>query len=708
MTFQFSPRTLISIGALLCLLVATAVIHLALSLPMMDIHLRASSDAQKLLLHATPGGLNTHVPPGEVRGMVVADQFVPATTDWIIEEPDVLPDFPRLNQLYEHQRLLASADRLELVMADDSRHTIRTGERHWHQLPALFWLQLLFGIGGAMTGILVWSSRRHNHAAGLYALTGIGYLIFAPAAAIYSTRELIIDGDLFRLLSAINHFGALLFTASLTALLSQYPRALVPFKFTGLIFALAGLVWLSDYRQWHSPMVFHFGVLGVFAASFVFALWQWRATKADPVGRAALRWFLLSIYLATGLFACFIILPAALQLPQPASQGLMFGAFLLMYWGLALGIVRYRLFDLHQWWHAIMTWFLGGVCVLVLDAVLILSLAMPADLALSLSLAISGWLYFPVRQFIWNRWGKHKAQHTDSWLPDVLPLLLRDTSIDTQRWKKITQTLFHSASAEISEGSQDQAQITDDGMSLVLPDFTPNSDKRITLSGADGGSRLFVKADIACWRNLMAITHLASEVHQAEKKGAELERQRIRRDIHDDIGARLLTLLHSVDKTQQPLIRETLAATRALVTTLNQQLTPWAEALGQWQDETTARVEAAGKTLHWHGQSNTTGAMDARTYTNLTRILREAVSNALRYGDREQGISVSCCVDAQGAQIAIENSIDTQSAAGVGSGRGIMTERASEIGAELQILCEGQTHRLTLKLPLNGREQIAR
>ena len=71
---------------------------------------------------------------------------------------------------------------------------------------------------GVMTAAIVLALGKKSHATLLYALTGLGYLIFAPAAAVYSTRELALEGAVFRALSIVNHFGALFFTASLTAL----------------------------------------------------------------------------------------------------------------------------------------------------------------------------------------------------------------------------------------------------------------------------------------------------------------------------------------------------------------------------------------------------------------------------------------------------------------------------------------------------------
>jgi hypothetical protein len=321
------------------------------------------------------------------------------------------------------QSILAAAaqhNQLSLIMADQQFIHVQTSQRPLDTLPLLFWFQLFVGVSGALTGALVWSSRRLDSATMLYALTGLGYLIFAPAAAIYSTRELIIDGDTFRALSSINHLGALFFTASLTNLLWCYPHKLGSTLFIYITYSLALLAWLNDIFQASTPSIFHFSVLIIFSSSFILAFMQWSKTKKDPVGRAALRWFLLSIYMATGLFAGVIIIPAAFQLTPPASQGIMFGAFLLMYWGLALGIVRYRLFSLAQWWHSIMAWFLGGLCVVIFDFLLITSLALPQNSAFPIAVAITGWLYFPLRQKLWEMLSRHQRYMEHNLLKNVM------------------------------------------------------------------------------------------------------------------------------------------------------------------------------------------------------------------------------------------------------------------------------------------------
>lgn len=695
----FSPQLLLTCCTVVCLLIAGITIALALRAPWVGVEFQVIDDGLEILGSSTASP-NPNLPNFRVTDFIVENEVIPARAILFIEEPDLLPDYAAYNRFMRWQSQLTRAAQAQqlAVRADDGREILlKSAPRPITSLPPLFWLQLFFGISGALTGALVWSTRRHHIPAQLYALTGVGYLIFAPAAAIYSTRELMLDGELFRVLSLLNHFGALMFTASLTSLLWCYPTPIKRVGFIAVIYLLAFFFWVTDALQVFSPTLFHFGVLGVFALSFIFAFVQWRRTRANPIDRAALRWFLLSIYLATGLFAAVIILPAALHLPQPASQGVMFGAFLLMYWGLALGIVHYRLFSLEQWWHAIMAWFLGGVCVLLLDIILIVSLALPNEIALCLAVALTGWLYFPLRQFLWDRFGYRQAPVIDDWLPEVLPLLMDGN--DKRAWKISLQRVWHALEVRQAPGALSAPEIVDDGLTLRVPDISSPSEIHFQIHCANNGQRLFNRRDFQSFFSLQKLGLLTLQIAAARDVGAELERQRIRRDIHDDLGAHLLTLLHTCPANLQPLVGELLQSTRALVQALNSHPVDSLTANDSWQSEVQHRCDAAGVTLEWDCQRGSLPQqLAARTHVNLTRILREAVSNALKHANPTtisvrlqagQGVSEIVIID-DGATEAS----DWQE----GNGCRIMQERALEIGGEVKREI-AQGCKLTITLP---------
>lgn len=702
---NFAPQTLLALCTVICLLIASATLALALQATWTGVDFSEHPDGFLQAVASSKHSPNADLKLTPVAAFLAGSELIPADSVLLIEEPDVLSDYQQYNQLLMWQHQLADAARqqqLALRTTHGETFALHSAPRPITSLPALFWLQLFFGVGGALTGALVWSTRRSDTAAQLYLLTGLGYLIFAPAAAIYSTRELILDGNLFRLLSVLNHFGALLFTASLTSLLWCYPKPIKSARFIVVIYSAALIIWLVDIAQLATPMVFHFGVLGIFALSFIFAVWQWRRTKNNPVDRAALRWFLLAIYFATGLFAAVIILPAALHLPQPASQGVMFGAFLIMYWGLALGIVRYRLFSLEQWWHAIMAWFLGGVCVILIDVFLIMSLTLPKDIALSLAVALTGWLYFPLRQSLWQKFGYQQAPLISNWLPEVLPLLIGvEHTNQHQAWPHSLERVWRALEVKQVPRALSQAKIIDDGLTLLVPDITSDSDCHYRVHCANNGQRLFNQRDIDSLVSLQKISALAWEITEAKSLGAKQERQRIRRDIHDDMGAKLLTLLHTCPSDLQPLVRELLQATRDLVQALNLHAVDALTASDAWQLEAQQRCDAAGVSMVWEYQADALPAMlSARWHVNLTRILREAVSNALKHGAPKH-IVVSWQRHHDYSELTLhDDGCGTPSSAWVeGNGCRIMRQRAEELGGELAWqITDGC--RLQLRLPL--------
>jgi len=706
-----SPHLLVSICALICSIIVVVCVFIALHLPWLGLHIQHNGTWQLSSIDPqspNQNTINTYLQqknlqlPLALKALQAQNETIPFNNALFMEEPDTLPTYGEFNQLMHEQRALFLASqnhRLQLVTANNDVIPLKTSPRSLSSLPALFWFQLFVGVGGALTGALVWASRRRDMAAVLYALTGVGYLIFAPAAAIYSTRELIIDGELFRVLSALNHAGALFFTASLTSLLWTYPIKLGSARIPLVLYGLALIAWATNIFQLVEPAFIHLSVLLIFSISFIFAFIQWRKTRSDPRGRAALRWFLLSIYTATGLFAGFIIIPAALQIQQPASQGIMFGAFLVMYWGLALGIVKYRLFQLEQWWHSITGWFISGLFIVIFDIVLVSGLALPQTLALPIALAIAGWIYFPLRQFLWSKIGKQKNQPINAWIGNVLPLLIdRETNEafknNNERWSEILRAVWRSPQVEQHPGALNKPIITNDGLSLLVPAYIPDQDYHFCINLPDSGARLFTAADFKTLDYVQQIVGLALQRIEARNQGIQVERDRIRRDMHDDLGATLLKLLHTSDGNTKPLVRNAIVDMRRLVSTLDNTPLGKHEAIANWRKEIEERCQIAQAKLDWFDDEETLPEfLSARTYANLSRILREAVSNALKYSH-----PLAVTISFHKNTIRISNPT-VDDLAQHGHGQRIMSERATEINATLTQGKEDTIHFVTVTIP---------
>lgn len=706
----FSPRTLIAISVTLTLAICALVLALALQIPLTGHRYMPAVDRDDALqvLASTGQGLQS----GDVVTAFIANgERIAATPVLLVEDPDAIELFADYNTFMANQSALASAlanGTLLAERADGSHVALAPEQRGLGDLPLMFWLQLLFGVGGMITGALVMAGRPADNATRLYALTGLGFLVFAPAAAIYSTRELILDGEIFRLLSLANHFGALLFTASLTALLWTYPVRLRGLPVVALCYLAAITAWVCDIAQvGDSNTLSPITVLLIFSLSFVFAGMQWWKTRSAPAERAALRWFLLSIYIATGLFAGVILIPNAIGVPPPASQGVMFGAFLIMYWGLALGVVRYRLFDLAQWWRAIWWWFLGGMAIVVVDVLLISSLALSEALALSVAVAIVGWVYFPLRQWIWSRLGAHRERTLAEWLPDVLPILIETqagiSSEDAirERWPFALNAVFQPLAAESAPGRLNSAEIRDDGLAMAVPDVRDPS-SHLVLRHANRGERLFTRSDLQTLGALRELFDLSLDRLRSRDAGARVERERIRRDVHDDLGAKLLTLLHTTPPPAQPLVREAIDDLRALVRALEHDKVTLRDAVDSWQAEARKRSESAGVGLQWEAvEIPESLALNARQHANLTRVVREGISNALRHAQPTTlRINVGLAGMALTLSVANNGRVLALNEWSSGRGRQIMLGRINELGGTLAWRVENGECHLEASVPL--------
>ncbi len=113
----------------------------------------------------------------------------------------------------------------------------------------------------------------------------------------------------------------------------------------------------------------------------------------------------------------------------------------------------------------------------------------------------------------------------------------------------------------------------------------------------------------------------------------EKERKRIAGDLHDDLGAKLLTIVHTSESERiSTLAREALEEMRLSVRGLTGKPMRLADALADWRAETVSRLGQAAIEIDWRGPAEETDQqLQARAYVQTTRILREAVSNIIKH-----------------------------------------------------------------------------
>jgi signal transduction histidine kinase len=706
---RVSPQTLLATAAAVCALFAGGALVLALGAPALGLRLEAREAGGIQVREGTRTS-----PPLEAGAVLVAaltpSGRVPLDGELLVDDPDQLDSWERYNHfLARHTALADAAARGTLTLEREDGREVRllSRPRRLVELPWLFWYQVGVGCAGFLLAAGVLAFRPADGAARHFALSGFGMLVFCCCAAVYSTREFLLDGALVHALSAMNMFGASFFTAALVALLACYPRPLGPFWPLAYVVQLGG--WAASVLQW-TPGVswIHIIVLGLFSVTFLLAVVQWWSTRGRPVERAALMWFLLSIYLGTCLFAGAVLLPTALGVLPLVSQGLMFAVFLFMFAGIALGITRYRLFELDRWWFQALSWFLGGVAVILFDFVMAAVLQVTPLGVLGFALAVSGWLYFPLRQAVWSRWrrraGRERGDRAGQWMLALFSA--RSEGALEDQWRALLHAEFAPLELLALERASEAVHVSQDGLELTVP--APRTGQAVLLRHPARGSRLFRREDLADAEVLAGMGRRALQAQHEREQGARAERGRLMRDLHDDLGAKLLSLVYRARESEtEALARSALRDMRDVLTELEAEPCSLDEALVDWRAEAQGRADALGFTLEWEQEGGAPERLrlSARQRTNIGRILRESITNALKHA-RAERLRVRAHWDTRGLALSVED----DGAAGpsepgawkAGTGTRAIRQRTTDLGGTVDWVAGARGCRVEVRLPLES------
>lgn len=711
--FLNAPSRWLFLAFAYALVAAACAIGIALQAPWLGLRLAAVGDMVQVqhsqgpssavparaVLHSIGPGTHASLPSVALRA-----------SD-LIEEPDVLPEYAQLDSFYARQTHIAALlaePAVTLHWSLDGAHGEALVEPHSRPisaLPVLFWFQLVVSVTGCLIACWVWVLKPGDWGVRMFGLTGLLFPVFAMPAAVYSGRELALPGGDFFVLSSLNHWGSMMFGAALCAIFMSHPRPLVRPVHLVWPFAVFNLWWLTDtLRIAPSPaigvqvpvmleMLLAIGLAGV----------QWRRSKGDPIGRATLRWFSVSLLLGSGLFILLVIATASIGWLPPIPQGYAFGFFLFIYIGIALGLRRYRLFELDEWALKMLPWVGGALAVVAVDALLVLVLDWSAGPALGVSLWVCGALYFPLRQWLWQRFAQRPGIQLPELMPDVVRIAFQPSrSAQAMLWKNLLRRIHDPLHLEENMAyTGTRACITEGGLNLQIPACgTINAH---TLRYPARGQRLFSRKDASFIDSLLHLLDEAESSRDAHDRGVRDERRRIARDMHDDVGARLLMLMHrSPSPELAELARAAMHDLRTALNVLDAHAVPLADALADWRAEAGARCDAAKVQLHWVAPTEPAGELPPRPKAILERALREGLSNALRHAQPQQ-VEITVVQDAEWLELSVRNDGPPTDPAQWAQGRGLrgMRQRLEEYGAQLGVkaLRDGRTE-LALRISL--------
>lgn len=204
---------------------------------------------------------------------------------------------------------------------------------------------------------------------------------------------------------------------------------------------------------------------------------------------------------------------------------------------------------------------------------------------------------------------------------------------------ELLSDIFAARTVQVVPRRHTRARVSRDGATLTVP--VPATDEgagalsgleSIELQAAQGGRRLFTLDDARWAERVLSQFSAALAVQRAREQGRTEERQRLAQDLHDDIGARLLTLMYKAPSRDiEDYIRNTITDLKTLTRGLASGSRHLLDAAAEWRTDAGRRLEAAQIGLNWDMAVERDIELNVVQWSSLTRVLRELFSNVIAH-----------------------------------------------------------------------------
>lgn len=496
------------------------------------------------------------------------------------------------------------------------------------------WIPLLVGFGASAVSAWVWALKPKDPAAILFAISGLMTLLFTGAAVIWEFAfPLSLSAQLTGV--QVNMLGASGFGVVMVCLFLIYPRRLPGWQWmtAAVVAGFGGATLYAVFGPAGNYGLVHPITFWEMVAILVMVVWQIQANRGDPPQHAIALWLGASVVLGAGGFIATVAFPHTFGLQPLLPSSIAFGFFLLIYAGLAVGLMRYRVFGLGGWAFQLMFHFVAALGVLTLDALLISVLSFDTGAAFSVAILIAAAIYLPVRSLAWRALSGQRRTDEAELFRAVIDITLRPSGKErTGQWEALLRRIFQPLEMAPAETPQENVTVLDDGAAMALPAMA--GAPSLLLRYRNGGRGLFSPRDLALAQEMVKLMGFAEESRNAYDRGVAEERARIARDIHDNIGAQLLRALHSREAGRKDsMIRETLTDIRDVINNAQGAEAPMEDILADLRAETADRLEPHGISLEWRLVAVPGATLSRPKVHALRALVREAVSNTIKHAD---------------------------------------------------------------------------
>jgi signal transduction histidine kinase len=555
----------------------------------------------------------------------------------------VIDDAERVHSEAANERLAAllAEPRVTVRFGDGAAVDVEPRPRGIGGLPTLFWILGALGLCLYMLGMVVvlaqpsWNSL-------LYAVMALCQSVNLFIMAIEGSLELAQPPLFIRLDMPVRMALDLITAAAMVHVVCRHPRRLPAGRWialAGWLFAAALIGggeagWLPQRWWWVQSGV---TVLGLVAIGLL--TWSYRI---EPHPAALMLRRFGSVMGGTWILLTLALAAADAWLPAPQNVAAIgstiwyvsLASLLLLVPFLARSQVVMREFAL-----------LAAISTIAtsLDLLFVAVFAFSQFASLTLALFISLAVYAGARQWILNQLLGTSMLTTERMF-EQLYRIAREVEIHPERTPalllQLLRELFEPTEAQIVMRDSAATRVASDGSTLLVPVPALAGDAvsgSVMLRFAQHGRRLFTTEDARLTDRIVEQLSRAVAYDKAVEQGRTEERLRLAQDLHDDIGARLLTLMYKAQSPEmEDYVRHTLQDLKTLTRGLAKSNHRLSHSAAEWKADLTQRLTAAQIELDWSVAFDDDMQLTVVHWSALTRVLRELVSNAIAHAQCER------------------------------------------------------------------------
>ena len=649
------------------------------------IQLAASNDPS---LRPHVGQILTGVLGGETPVVLNDALALQRSPRWVIDDAERA----RQQSLHEQLGVAFAKPAVTLFFADGTNAEVRPAPGGVSMLPIMFWLLMVFALALYMVAVVVLLAHPTSRNA-VYALMALCQAGNLSLIAVEATFDFGLPSPFAGFDMPVRVGFDLVTAAAMVNAVCLHPRrlpgsgwiALLGWTVTIALIAFSAGGSVEHVWWWTQGMVLGLGLVAIGLLSWSYQI------EPHPFALVLRRFGIVTAATWTLLT---IALAAADKLPGIAHNIADIGS---MVWYIFLGSLLLLVPFMAKSQNFMREFALLAAISTVatsLDLLFVAVFSLGQFASLTLSLFISIAVYSGARQWILLNQLRGSSMLTTERMFEQLYRIAREVEARPERTPSLLSQLlgdlFEPLEVDVVERVTTKSRVAGDGSSMLVPvpllggDATPRG--AVMIRFAQRGRRLFTSEDARLTDRIVEQLRRAVHFDKAVEQGRSEERLRLAQDLHDDIGARLLTLMYKAQSPEmEDYVRHTLQDLKTLTRGLAASNHRLSHAAAEWKSDLTHRLNAAHVQLKWTLAFDEDILLTVVHWSALTRVMRELVSNVIAHS-QAQNLEIYFQLEADRIELTItDDGIGREPRAwSHGLGLGGVRKRVKQLGGDVE------------------------